>query len=125
MLFDTDILIWVERGNAQAAALIDSAEDRFLSAYSYMELLRGIQDKRKMHLLRDYLSACGFRTLPLTPEVSHRALIYMQEYTPGSGLTPGDALIAATAVENSLTLATGNKKHFSPIKDLRLYIFKS
>jgi predicted nucleic acid-binding protein len=36
----------------------------------------------------------------------------------------GDAIIAATATENGLTLATGNARHFRPVKDLSLRIFR-
>ena len=52
MIFDTDIFIWVQRGNKKAAKI-------------------------------------------------------------------GDAIIAATAVENNLTLVSGNRKHFRMIKELR------
>jgi len=41
MIFDTDILIWVQRGNEKAARLIEKTEDRYLSIQSYMELLQG------------------------------------------------------------------------------------
>jgi len=44
------------------------------------------------------------------------------------GLTPciraGDAIIAATAVEHHLPLSTANTKHFRPIKELELKVFK-
>ena len=39
-------------------------------------------------------------------------------------LRAGDAIIAATAVENNMTLVSGNAKHLRPIKELKLKIFK-
>jgi|GEM_PF-2261487 len=36
----------------------------------------------------------------------------------------GDALIAATASEHDLTLCASNAKHFRPIRDLKLRVFK-
>ena len=45
MLFDTDVLIWVQRGNTNAANLIDDAGDRHLSIQSYMELLQCARNK--------------------------------------------------------------------------------
>ena len=35
-----------------------------------------------------------------------------------------DALIAATAVEHGLTLCTGNDKHFRPVKDIAMKVFR-
>ena len=46
MIFDTDIFIWVQRGNAKAAALIDGTNNRFLSVQTYMELLQCAKDKQ-------------------------------------------------------------------------------
>jgi predicted nucleic acid-binding protein len=45
-------------------------------------------------------------------------------YTLSHGLRAGDAIIAATAAENNLTLVSSNTKHFKPIKELKLKIFK-
>jgi predicted nucleic acid-binding protein len=49
--------------------------------------------------------------------------IFIEEYGLASGLRAGDALIAATATENSVTLTSGNGKHFKPIHGLRLRVF--
>ncbi|MCA9400628.1 MAG: PIN domain-containing protein [Candidatus Omnitrophica bacterium] len=61
--------------------------------------------------------------LPLTENIGHRALIYIEEYTISHHLRSGDAVIAATAVEHNLALISSDAKHFKPIKDLRFKPF--
>ena len=124
MIFDTDILIWVQRGNQKAARLIDRTEDRLLSIYSPLELLQNAKNKDQNRRINDFLTTFGFTILPLTENIGHRASIYIEEYTLSRGLRAGDAIIAATAVENNMTLASGNARHFRPIKELKLKIFK-
>ena len=124
MLFDTNILIWVEHGNRKAASLINSRDERFISVQTYMELLQGVRTLPRIKLIKDFLSNLGFKTLPFTENIGHRASIYIEEYTPSCGLRAGDAIIAATAVENHLVLATGNHKHFKAVKDLQLHRFE-
>lgn len=124
MLFDTDILIWVQRGNLKAARLIDRSAQRFLSVFSYMELLQSARDGEQHRRTHDFLSAFAFVVLPLTENIGHRALIYVEEYALSHGLRAGDAIIAATAAENKMTLVSSNAKHFKPIKELRFKMFK-
>ena len=66
----------------------------------------------------------GFVVLPLTENIGHRALIYIEQYALSHGLRSGDAIIAATAAENNLTLVSSNAKHFKPIKELKFKLFK-
>ena len=124
MIFDTDILIWIQRGNDKAARLIDQTPERFISVQTYLELLQGAEDKRQQTYTKDFLSTQHFLILPFTENIGHRASIYIEEYGLSSGLRAGDALIAATAIENHLTLSTSNAKHFKLIRDLQLKIFK-
>jgi hypothetical protein len=124
MLFDTDILIWVQRGNGKAARLVDHASERFLSVQTYMELLQAARDKREHAIIKQYVRDLSFSVLPLTENIGHRALVYVEGYALSSGIRAGDAIIAATATENGLTLVTGNARHFRPVKDLSLKIFK-
>jgi predicted nucleic acid-binding protein len=123
MLFDTDIFIWVQRGNRKAAGLIDRTQERFLSIYSYMELLQGAKNKTHHQYINDFLPSFGFLVLPLSENIGHRALIYIEEYALSQGLRAGDALVAATAAENNLMLVTGAAKHFKPIKELKIKVF--
>ena len=124
MIFDTDIFIWAQRGNEKAAKVMETAEERFLSVQTYMELLQCAKNKTQHKYIKDFLSSFGFTVLPLTENIGHRASIYIEEYTLSSGLRSGDAIIAATAVENSLILASSNSKHFKAVKELQLKIFK-
>jgi len=124
VIFDTDIFIWVQRGNRKAANLIDVTPDRYLSVQTFMELLQGAKDKAQQRIVKQFVSDLGFFVLPLTENIGHRALIYVEEYGINSGMRAGDALIAATAIENNMMLTTGNGKHFRSIKDLDLKLFK-
>ena len=124
MIFDTDILIWIQRGNAAAARKVDITPERYLSIQSYMELLQGAKNKTQHQYIKDFLADFNFVILPLTENIGHRAAIYIEEYAISSGMRVGDAIIAATAVENNMPLMTSNTKHFKSVKDLNLKSFK-
>lgn len=123
MIFDTDIFIWVQRGNAKAAKLMEGAEARCLSIQSYMELMQGAKNRQQHKYVKDFIASFGFVVLPLSENIGHRALIYVEEYSLAAGMRAGDALIAATAVEHNLQLVTSNVKHFKTIKELQLKPF--
>ena len=124
MIFDTDIFIWVERGNKKAAMLMEKTEEKFLSIQTYMELLQCAKNKTQHKYVKDFLNSFGFIVLPLTENIGHRASIYVEEYTLSSSIRSGDAIVAATAVENNMILSSSNAKHFKVIKDLKLKRFK-
>ncbi len=124
MIFDTDVIIWVLRGNAKAARAVDAAEARALSVVSYMELLQGARDKAEVRAIKAFLTDMRFSLLPLTEDIGHRASIYMEEYGLAIAMSMADALIAATAIEAHEPLITGNDKHYKPIKELELQRFR-
>jgi len=124
MLFDTDILIWVLRGSAKAGRIVDEVRARHISVVTLMELLQGARDKRETRLIKRFVVELGFRTMPLTENIGHRAVVYMEEYGLSSGLRVADALIAATAADNGLTLCTGDRSHYRAISELVLKPFR-
>lgn len=124
VIFDTDILIWVLRGNAKAAKTVDLANTKALSVVSYMELLQGARDKAEVRAIKSFLVDLNFTLIPLTENTGHRASIYMEEYGLSIAMSMADALIAATAVENNQVLITGNSKHYKAVKELELKRFR-
>ncbi|NQU39149.1 MAG: type II toxin-antitoxin system VapC family toxin [Lentisphaerae bacterium] len=123
MIFDTDIFIWIQRGNPKAARLVEREQERFISAQTYLELLQGAANKLQHEYTKQFLKDFGFRTIPLSGNIGHRATVYIEEYSLSHGLRAGDALIAATAAESNLVLCSSNSKHFKPIRDLKLKAF--
>ena len=124
MLFDTDVLIWYLRGNEKAAVAMEEAESRQLSVVSYMELLQGARDKNEVKVIRNFLKDLDFEIVPLTENIGHRASVYMEEYCLKVEMCLADALLAATAVENHFMLCTGNNKHYKPITEIEIRIFR-
>lgn len=125
MIFDSDILIWVARRHPKAVRLVEEAETRRLSIITVMELLRGARDRKQLRNAKSFLREFNFEVLPLTENIGHRAAVYVEEYCLQVDLSVADALIAATAVENGLPLASGNVKHFSVIEGLDLRRFRA
>jgi len=118
------IFIWIQRGNARAARAVEREDERLLSVQTYMELLQCAENRKQHMHTKSFLADFGFRTLPLTENIGHRAAVYIEEYGLSQGLRAGDAIIAATATETNLVLCSSNVKHFRPIKDLKLSVFR-
>ena len=124
MLFDTDVLIFVQRGNEKAAKAVEKAEERCISVQTYMELLQDANDKTQHTQIIGFLKQFSFVVLPLSENIGHRASIYVEEYSLSHSIRAGDAIVAATALENGLELMSANRKHFKPIKELKWKVFK-
>ena len=123
MVFDTDILIWIQRGNKKAAELVDGEQERYISVITCMELLQNAHNKEQQAIVKKYLAAMDFIVLAISENIGHRALIYVEEYSLSHGISADDALIAATAIENNQVLASGNSKHYKPIRELNFKRF--
>ena len=124
MIFDTDILIRHAQGDLDAARAITKAESRQIALQTALEYLQGSSSNVLMSARRSFLHDLEFEILPLTANIGHRALIYIEAHALADGLRSADALIAATAVENDEVLCTGNGKHFKAIKELKLKVLK-
>ncbi|MBF0386464.1 MAG: type II toxin-antitoxin system VapC family toxin [Candidatus Omnitrophica bacterium] len=124
MLFDTDVLIWIQRGNLKASHAVEQADERVISAQTYMELLQGASNKQQQHYIKSFLTDYSFSIMAFTENIGHRAMIYIEQFSLSHGMTSGDAIIAATAAENDLVLLSGNSKHFNQLSDIKFKVFR-
>jgi predicted nucleic acid-binding protein len=124
MMFDTDVLIWVLRGNQAAADLLDGQAERAVSIVSVMELQQGARSRQESKSIRHFLQNNNFRVIAINESISHLAATLMEDHALTNGLGLADALTAATARENGIVLATGNVRHMRPIAGLELKAFR-
>ena len=124
MIFDTDVLIWAARGNVKASKAIENSPKRQISTQTYLELLQCATDKRQQALTRAFLRDFAFEVLPLTSGIGVRSCALIEQFALSHNLRAGDAIIAATAIENDVMLCTTNVKHYRQIPMLSLFPLK-
>lgn len=123
MLIDSDVLVLHTRGNIAAAQRLNAIGQWQISIVTYMELAQGCSDKPNLDRLKKGLAARKVKVLQITPAISQRAADLVDTLALSHGMRLADALIAATAIEHSMPLLTGNLKHFLPITDLTVDAF--
>ncbi len=123
MLIDTDVLIWMTRGHAGAAARLQTLIPWQISAVTYMELAQGCRNKDELARIKKGLALSQTAIVPMSEAITNRAMFLIDAYALSHGLQLGDALIAATALEHGRTVLTANAKHFRPIDGLQLETF--
>lgn len=124
VLIDSDVLIWFVRGNSRAITAVEGAGDWYISAVSYMELAQGCRNKTELKAMQKAFKSSDSDVLPITQGISELACTLVEQYSLSHSVHVADALIAATAMNHSLPLLTGNGKHFSAIDGLKIRVFK-
>ena len=124
MILDTDILIWFLRGNEKATDAVLESMPFSVSAVTYMELLQGMRNKQEMKKMKKAFQSMGVNIIPINESISLRALQYVEEYTLSNSMEMADALIASTCVETNEKLFTANDKHYTPVKELQMQVFR-
>lgn len=123
ILIDSDVLIWHTRGHEQAKARLAQIHPWQISAITYIELAQGCRNMEELQRAKRGLALKKTDIIPITPAICERAMALIDAYALSEGLRLADALVAATATEHSLTLLTGNTKHFSAIPGLSVEAF--
>jgi predicted nucleic acid-binding protein len=120
-LIDSDVLIDISRGQRAAREYVDALTEVWaISQVSALELIVGARDQRDLANIDTFLSA--YVVVPLRDSTGKRAYELLKLYAKPHGLHVFDSLIAATAIEEDLTLLTRNRRHFGAIRGLRLEI---
>jgi predicted nucleic acid-binding protein len=120
-LIDSDVLIDISRGKQAAREYVDALTEGWaISQVSALELVVGARNKRDLAYIDTFLSA--YVVVPLRDSTGTRAYKLLKLYAKPQGLRVFDSLIAATAIEEGLTLVTKNHRHFGIIEGLSLEV---
>ena len=125
-LMDTDVLSGLMRKTPAALNRARSYpadhQQLTISLVTRFEILRGLKAKRAAAQLAAFDSFCANNeVLPISDQIIVSAAdIYADLHIRGQLISDADILIAATAIENSLVLATNNLADFNRIAGLRI-----
>lgn len=117
-LVDLNIFTAVFKGDARLRGLIESLHAA-VETIVYMELLQAAKDPAQADKIEKYLTQ--FELIYFDKNISQRAFELTRSYAKNFGLSLPDAIIAATCLENDLTLITHNAKDFRFIDGLKIY----
>lgn len=126
LLLDTDILSLYLRKSPkvviEAQKYLRQHSAFTFSAITRFEVLRGMKVKAATGQLQFFDLFCQRNEIvELTdPIVTRAADIYANLYRRGQLVGDADILIAATALENNLPIATNNESHFNRISGLQV-----
>ena len=124
VLIDTDVAIELMRHNPYTLnCLANFQEAIFVSSISASELYFGAYNSKRLNenVAKTETFLGNFQMLTITDGAARmfgslKAALGSQSRQ----VAPFDLMIAAIALENGCMVATGNIKHFRPVKELRL-----
>lgn len=119
-LLDTDVLIWVLRGQEEIIRKVSQLKEESplaISVISIAEIFKNIFPS-ELTIVEDYLEQ--HIICDVDQKIAKIAGLYWQQYNKQlKNLSLTDCLIAGTANVNDLTLVSLNTKHF-PMQDIKI-----
>ena len=121
ILCDTNILIEFYKNNEVVISALQEIglPELAVCVITVGELYFGARDRRELLKIKKHLAS--LRQIPMDQETSELALSLLETYALSHRLSLPDAVIAATALRNDLSLYTINVKDFRFIAGLSLY----
>ena len=121
ILCDTNILIEFYKGNSDIVSELQEIglPNLAVSVITSGELFYGAKDKNELSRLKKHLS--HLNQIALDKEITSKFLELLERYALSHKLSVPDALIAATALAQNMSLYTLNLKDFRFIPELQLH----
>ena len=121
VIVDTDVVVEFLRGSAATGKALKTIkpENLAISAVTRMELLVGAWNNTELSKIEKSLDA--IQEIAISEDISAKAVDLIRKYAKSHGLKIPDAIIAATAMDQSFQLFTYNVRDFKFIKGLSLY----
>jgi predicted nucleic acid-binding protein len=116
-LIDTNVLSKIFYGDADVKNYVESL-DAGIETIIFIECIQGSISNSDKRLIKRTLEKLHY--YELTGEIGRLAIELVDIYSNAHGLFLADAVIAATALKNDLTLITYNLGDFKFIKDLKV-----
>lgn len=121
-LIDTDIIIWVLRGNTQYEEFLQDIKDKGSLSVSTVTIAEIYKNVFPSEIVKTESFLNELQTWDVSPTIAKQSGLYWQEYIKKlKNLSLTDCLIAATASVNNLTLVSLNVRHF-PMKDIKFLV---
>lgn len=119
-LIDTDVLVWVLRGNKIYQDLLQKLKDEDPLSISVITIAEIYKNIYPSEMVKTEKVLHEFMTLEVNAAIAKQAGLYWQQFVKKlKNLSLTDCLIAATASVNNITLVSLNSKHF-PMKDIKV-----
>lgn len=118
-MIDSTVLVDATRRLPDALTILAgqrNAGSVLVSIISAMEFVQGCRDRLELRDVQRFLATIA--VLPVDEAISVRGLALLEQFALSHRLRLADALIAATALEESLPLYTANVRDFRMIPDL-------
>jgi predicted nucleic acid-binding protein len=120
VIFDTNVLIYADRGVISVKELILHTQHRSISAVTYMEYVPFCRNKKELAIFEKMLNVLQFTIHEVDQGISFQARQLVRKFALSHAMEMGDALAAATALAHNEALCTWNIKHFAQIPGLQL-----
>lgn len=119
-LIDTDVLIWILRGDQKIITKILNLKEKAPLAMSVMSIAEVYQNIFPSELVDAEELISQYIILDLDQKLAKMGGFYWQDYSKNlKNLSLADCLIAATANVNNATVVSLNTKHF-PMTDIKV-----